>query len=91
MSVELSIRLKYVIKSIFCMFRSGSIIPLPGKAEETIDYKSKSGYVLNKKKDTAPAAVEEITYEPKLATFEMDVMESMGIQETRIPKKSYWY
>ena len=76
---------------MFLFSRSGSIIPMPGKAEETIDYKSKSGYVLNKSKDTAPAAVEEITYEPKLGTFEMDIMESLGIQENRIPKKSYWY
>jgi L-asparaginase II len=35
--------------------------------------------------------VEEITYEPKLATFDMDIMESMGIKEDRIPKKTYWY
>jgi len=71
--------------------RSGSIIPLPGKAEETVDYKSRSGYVANKTKDTAPALVEDITYEPKLATFEMDIMEDMGIKESRIPRKSWWY
>jgi len=71
--------------------RSGSIIPVPGKAEETIDYKTKTGYATNKTKDTDPSLVEDITYEPKLATFEMEIMQSMGIEEERIPKKSYWY
>jgi len=71
--------------------RSGSQIPIPGKAEETIDYKTKAGYLLNKIKDTPPRAVEDVTFEPKLATFEMDIMESMNIKETRIPKKTWWY
>jgi len=42
-------------------------------------------------KDTKAKEVETITFEPKLKTFEMDVMEAMGIQEDRIPKKTYWY
>merc|ERR1711915_532178 len=71
--------------------RSGTIIPIPGKAEETVDYKSRKGYVANKTKDTLPSTVEDITYEPKLATFEMDIMEEMGIKEGRIPRKSWWY
>ena len=45
----------------------------------------------NEQKDTKALDVEEITFEPKLKTFEMDVMDAMGIKETRIPKKSYWY
>ena len=56
-----------------------------------MDYKSRTGYILNKDKDTAPAVVEDITYEPKLATFEMDVMDQMGIKEERIPRKTWWY
>jgi len=42
-------------------------------------------------KDTKAAVVEEVTFEPRLKTFEMDVMESLGITEDRIPKKTYWY
>jgi large subunit ribosomal protein L24 len=64
---------------------------MPSKAEETIDYKTRSKYRANKTKDTEPRVVEDITYEPRLATFEMDVMASMSIQEHRKPKKSYWY
>lgn len=33
----------------------------------------------------------QITFKPKLATFEMEIMESMGIKEDRVPAKSYWY
>lgn len=71
--------------------RTGAEIPLPGKSEETLDYKTRAGYQLNKDKDTKPSIVEEVTYEPKLATFEMDIMDSMGIKEDREPKKTYWY
>lgn len=58
--------------------------------EETKDYKSISTYV-DKAKDTESKVVTEITFEPKLCTFEMDVMKEMGIEEDRIPKKTYWY
>jgi len=71
--------------------RTGTVIPIPGKAEETIDYKSKAGYIANKTKDTVPSVVEDITFEPKLATFEMDIMEEMGIREERRPRRSWWY
>ncbi|CAG4995454.1 unnamed protein product [Parnassius apollo] len=70
---------------------SSRIIPIPKSAEETIDYKSKELYVENKEKDTAASDVTKITFQPKLATFEMDIMESMGIKEDRVPVKSYWY
>jgi len=71
--------------------KSGVVLPLPAKMEETIDYKTKKGYYPNDIKDTLPGDVEEVTYEPKLATFEMDIMESMGIKEDRIAAKSWWY
>ena len=58
---------------------------------ETIDYKDKANYTTNKFKDTAPKEVTRITYEPTLATFEMDIMQKMGIKEDRIPKKTWWY
>ena len=56
-----------------------------------MDYKSPAGYKENKEKDTKAADVEAITYEPKLSTFEMDIMEARGIKEDRIPHKTYWY
>lgn len=71
--------------------RTGTEIPIPTKSEETLDYRSKSGYQMNKTKDTRPNIVEEVTYEPSLATFEMDIMRQMGIEETRVPKKTWWY
>lgn len=71
--------------------RTGAEIPIPTEAGTTIDYKSKAGYADNKHKDTPAKDVEEITFVPKLATFDMDIMEKMGIEETRIPAKTYWY
>ncbi|CAG9136154.1 unnamed protein product [Plutella xylostella] len=70
---------------------SSRIIPVPKAAEETIDYKSKSAYVENKEKDTLDDTISKITFKPKLQTFEMDVMEAMGIKDERVPAKSYWY
>ncbi|CAL8126057.1 unnamed protein product [Orchesella dallaii] len=70
--------------------RTGRIIPVPHAAEETMDYKSRKAYV-ETDKDTPAAVVEAITYEPKLKTFEMEIMEEMGIKEDRVPKKTYWY
>lgn len=70
--------------------RSGRIIPIPKMNEETKDYKSPTSYV-TKEKDTEGTIVTKITFKPKLSTFEMDIMESMGIKDDRIPKKTYWY
>lgn len=77
-------------KKVRVATRTGRIIPIPATAEETIDYKSKSTYV-EQPKDTIADKVTEITFSPKLQTFEMDIMESMGIKENRVPPKSYWY
>ena len=71
--------------------RSDTLLPIPSQAFETVDYKTPEGYMENKEKDTNAADVEEITYEPKLATFEMEIMEAQGIKEDRIPHKTYWY
>jgi len=71
--------------------RSGTILPLPAQMEETQDYKTKAGYSLNKEKDTPPNMVEEITYEPRLATFEMDIVDRMGIKEDRRAARTWWY
>lgn len=70
--------------------RSGRIIPMPATAEETMDYKSKKSYH-ERPKDTKDIIASAITFKPKLRTFEMDIMEEMGIVENRIPKKTYWY
>lgn len=71
--------------------RSGSVIPKPSQSESTYDYKAKESYVEHKTKDTKAKDVEEITFEPKLCTFEMDVMQQMGIKEDRVPQKTWWY
>jgi len=70
--------------------RTGRIIPLPKSMEETVDYKSKKAYV-EREKDTTAAVASEITFEPTLQTFEMEVMKAMGIEEDRIPGKTFWY
>ncbi|XP_049832985.1 probable 39S ribosomal protein L24, mitochondrial [Schistocerca gregaria] len=70
--------------------RTGRIIPIPKLAAETHDYKTKNTYK-ESEKDTGRDEVAEITFEPKLKTFEMDIMDSMGIKEDRVPAKTYWY
>lgn len=70
--------------------RTGRIIPIPVKAQETIDYKTKATYN-EQPKDTKSDELEKITFEPKLKTFEMDIMDEMDIKEDRIPQKTYWY
>ncbi|XP_068083419.1 large ribosomal subunit protein uL24m [Anabrus simplex] len=70
--------------------RSGRIIPIPKLAEETMDYKTRSSYKAAEK-DTVEDDLSKITFEPKLKTFEMDIMEHMGIKEERTPAKTYWY
>lgn len=42
-------------------------------------------------KDTAVEDALDKTYLPSLKTFEEEIMDAMGIVETRRPKKSYWY
>lgn len=77
-------------KKVRVSTRTGRIIPIPASMEETIDYKTKATYK-EQPKDTQADDVAEVTFEPKLKTFEMDVMEGMGIKDNRIPAKSYWY
>lgn len=70
--------------------RSGREIPIPASNEETYDYKAKSKY-FEREKDTVAEDAEKITFYPKLKTFEMDIMDEMGIKEDRVPTKTYWY
>lgn len=70
--------------------RTGRIIPIPKANEETHDYKAKSLYV-ERPKDTVGDVVKEITFKPSLQTFEMEIMQEMGIEEDRVPRKTFWY
>uniref|UniRef100_A0A0K8SJ81 Large ribosomal subunit protein uL24m n=1 Tax=Lygus hesperus TaxID=30085 RepID=A0A0K8SJ81_LYGHE len=70
--------------------RTGRIIPVPNQAQSTHDYKSKSTYK-ESPKDTGDSEISKITFSPSLSTFEMDIMKSEGIEETRTPSKTYWY
>lgn len=71
--------------------RTGRVIPIPATSEETYDYKSPGVYIENTDKDTPAAVVNSVTFAPKLMTFEMEIMEEMGIEEDRVPKRTYWY
>lgn len=70
--------------------RTGRTIPIPVSSEETIDYKSPNLYK-EQAKDTTKADAEKITFMPALKTFEMDIMDEMGIKDDRIRKSCYWY
>ncbi|KAH0515183.1 39S ribosomal protein L24, mitochondrial [Microtus ochrogaster] len=68
--------------------RSGRIIPKPEfpRADGIVPETWTDG-----PKDTSVEDALERTYVPRLKTLEEDVMEAMGIQETRRHKKVYWY
>eukprot|EP00095_Tigriopus_kingsejongensis_P010614 snap_masked-scaffold795_size96016-processed-gene-0.16 protein:Tk10614 transcript:snap_masked-scaffold795_size96016-processed-gene-0.16-mRNA-1 annotation:"probable 39s ribosomal protein mitochondrial precursor" len=74
-----------------CSIRTGHILPMPSEALETVDYKTPQGYIENTDTDTPARVVEEIAFQPRLCTFEMDIMAAQGIKETRIPPKTYFY
>jgi len=71
--------------------KTGRTLPIPYHAQETIDYKTPGTYKDNADKDTPKKLATEVTFRPKLATFEMDIMEKMNIKEDRVPKKTFWY
>lgn len=77
-------------KKVRISLRTGREIPIPASDEETYDYKTKSKY-FEREKDTKAEDAEAITFYPKLKTFEMEIMDEMGIQEDRVPPKTYWY
>ncbi|NXW94632.1 RM24 protein, partial [Alopecoenas beccarii] len=68
--------------------RSGRILPLP--LRERRDGIVPEQWIDGPKDTTAKDALEK-TYSPSLKTFEEEIMDAMGIVETRRPKKSYWY
>ncbi len=71
--------------------RTGRPLPVPSEAYQTVDYKTPEGYSESQQKDTKAKDVEEITYKPRLATFEMEIMEEQGIQEDRDAKPTFYY
>ncbi|NXY88946.1 RM24 protein, partial [Alcedo cyanopectus] len=68
--------------------RSGRIIPLPPRQR-------RDGVVpeqwIDGAKDTPAEDALSKTFVPSLRTFEEEIVDSMGIVETRRAKKSYWY
>lgn len=70
--------------------RTGRIIPVPTTNDETYDYKS-AGIYVERPKDTVAAEASKVTFNPKLKTFEMEIMDEMGIEEDRVPKRTFWY
>lgn len=77
-------------KKVRISLRTGREIPIPASNEETYDYKAKAKY-FEREKDTKAEDAEQITFYPKLKTFEMEIMDEMGIKEDRTPVKTYWY
>ncbi|XP_067832126.1 large ribosomal subunit protein uL24m [Heptranchias perlo] len=68
--------------------RTGRIIPKPifQRKDGIVPEQWKDG-----PKDTSTEDTLESTYTPALRTFEEEVMEKMGISETSLRRKSYWY
>lgn len=70
--------------------RTGRLIPLRAESGETYEYKVVTGYQ-ECAKDTDAKSVAKVTYQPTVQSFEQEIMEEMGIEETREYKKTYWY
>ncbi|KAI1720937.1 KOW motif domain-containing protein [Ditylenchus destructor] len=72
--------------------RTGYEIIVPSQASVTYEYSpDPSNYIEVKGKDTIADDVLKKTYEPKLCTFEEDIMNEYGIKDDREPKPTYWY
>jgi len=70
--------------------RSGRILPVPEVAKATADYMAPESYTAGPK-DTDAGKVILVTYAPKLMTVEDDILDSVGIVETKKRGKTYWY
>ena len=70
--------------------RSGRILPIPEVAKATADYMAPESYTAGPK-DTDAGKVILVTYAPKLMTVEDDILDSVGIGETKKRSKTYWY
>ncbi|NWJ09766.1 RM24 protein, partial [Crypturellus undulatus] len=69
--------------------RSGRIIPVPVQPRK--DGVVPEQWIADGPKDTSVEDTTKKTYVPSLKTFEEEIMDAMGIVETRRPRKSYWY
>jgi large subunit ribosomal protein L24 len=70
--------------------RSGRIIPLPSGAKQLEDLINPLTYV-ESDKDTKEDDLVQVTFKPKLCSFEEEIMSELGIVENRKPAKTYWY
>jgi len=48
-------------------------------------------FLLESEKDTKEEELLEVTFKPKLCTFEQEIMVELDIKDDRKPAKSYWY
>lgn len=72
--------------------RTGRIIAMPADAQNVWDdFVDASKYRPHKTKDTAASDLKEVTFKPKLCTFEEDILEQHGIKDDRKYKKKFWY
>lgn len=72
--------------------RTGRIIAISPDAKNLWDdFTDVSKYRASKTKDTPPDALQEVTFKPKLSTFEEEILEKHGIKEDRKYQKKYWY
>ncbi|KAK6019785.1 hypothetical protein OSTOST_14572 [Ostertagia ostertagi] len=71
--------------------RSGFEIPVPSQARVTYEYLLPEKYIDVEEKDTPAAVVLERTYIPKLASFEDEICEEIGIKPPPPRKPTYWY
>ncbi|NWY07723.1 RM24 protein, partial [Nothoprocta ornata] len=69
--------------------RSGRILPVPPQPRD--DGVVPEEWIADGPKDTSAEAALKKTYVASLKTFEEEIMDAMGIVETRRPKRSYWY
>lgn len=71
--------------------RTGRVIPTTREADELEDFVLPADYRENELKDTKPAEVIKVTFQPRLMTFEKEIMDVMGIKDDRKSAKTYWY
>ena len=64
---------------------------LPRHSHSKYTHFTRYSFSENTLKDTKESDVTEVTFEPKLCTFEEEINNEMGIKEDRKPAKTYWY
>ncbi|ELU00889.1 hypothetical protein CAPTEDRAFT_170410 [Capitella teleta] len=77
-------------KLVRVSLRTGRIIPVPLGFEMGDDLVVPAEYK-DSDKDTSEKLLKEVTFKPKVMTFEDEIMDAMGIKEERKRAKTYWY